>query len=146
MQRKRGELGPIGEALADLSGPLQARHHFTRFDQVDQLVGASEANPERGFMAWMMMLCSLPRTNPGNRIRCRDDRGRVARLLRRHGDSDAGRTGRPGHTPGRQALLLGAARQYEPATDLAGCTSTQLKSGSGSSTRTSRRSVCPSTT
>ena len=58
MQRKRGELGPIGEALADLSGPLQARHHFTRFDQVDQLVGASEANPERGFMAWMMMLCS----------------------------------------------------------------------------------------
>ena len=42
----------------------------------------------------------------------------LARLLRRHGDSDAGRTGRPGHTPGRQALLLGAARQYEPATDL----------------------------
>ena len=69
MQRKRGELGPIGEALADLSGPLQARHHFTRFDQVDQLVGASEANPERGFMARMMTLCSLPRTNPGNRIR-----------------------------------------------------------------------------
>ena len=58
MQRKRGELGPIGEALADLSGPLQARHHFTRFDQVDQLVGASEANPERGFMARMMTLCS----------------------------------------------------------------------------------------
>ena len=47
----------------------QARHHFTRFDQVDQLVAASEANPERGFMARMMALCSLPRTNPGNRIR-----------------------------------------------------------------------------
>ena len=45
----------------------QARHHFTRFDQVDQLVSASEANPERGFMARMMALCSLPRTNPGNR-------------------------------------------------------------------------------
>ena len=73
MQRKRGELGPIGEALADLSGPLQARHHFTRFDQVDQLVGASEANPERGFMARMMTLCSLPRTNPGNRIRARHE-------------------------------------------------------------------------
>ena len=43
------------------------RHHFTRFDQVDQLVSASEANPERGFMARMMALCSLPRTNPGNR-------------------------------------------------------------------------------
>ena len=47
----------------------QARHHFTRFDQVDQLVAASEANPERGFMARLLALCSLPRTNPGNRIR-----------------------------------------------------------------------------
>ena len=48
---------------------LQARHHFTRFDQVDQLVGASEADPDLGFMARMMALCSLPRTNPGDRIR-----------------------------------------------------------------------------
>ena len=47
----------------------QARHHFTRFDQVDQLVGASEADADLGFMARMMALCSLPRTNPGNRIR-----------------------------------------------------------------------------
>ena len=45
----------------------QARHHFTRFDQVDQLVGASEAEADLGFMARMMALCSLPRTNPGNR-------------------------------------------------------------------------------
>ena len=45
----------------------QARHHFTRFDQVDQLVGASEADADLGFMARMMALCSLPRTNPGNR-------------------------------------------------------------------------------
>ena len=47
----------------------QARHHFTSFDQVDQLVTASEADPYRGFMARMMALCSLPRTNPGNRHR-----------------------------------------------------------------------------
>ena len=67
MQRKRGELGPIGEALADLSGPPQARHHFTRFDQVDQLAAAREADADLGFMARMMALCSLPRTNPGNR-------------------------------------------------------------------------------
>ena len=43
------------------------RHHFTRFDQVDQLVQASEADPDMGFMARMMALCSLPRTNPGDR-------------------------------------------------------------------------------
>ena len=75
MQRKRGELVPIGEALADLDGPVaalrdaspQARHHFTQADQVNQLVGASEADPDLGFMTRLLVLCSLPRTNPGNR-------------------------------------------------------------------------------
>ena len=49
---KRGELVPIGEALADLGGPVkaireatpQARHSFTVADQVSQLVSASEAD------------------------------------------------------------------------------------------------------
>ena len=75
MQRQRGELVPIGEVIADLPGPVkairdatpQAVHHFTRFDQVNQLVSASEADPDLGFMARTMALCSLPRTNPGNR-------------------------------------------------------------------------------
>ena len=44
----------------------QARHHFTRLDQVDQLVRAGEATADTGFMARLMLLCSLPRTNPGN--------------------------------------------------------------------------------
>ena len=41
MQRKRGELVPIGDALADLPGPIQAlipsrptQHHFTLADPV----------------------------------------------------------------------------------------------------------------
>ena len=33
---------------------------------MDQLVGASEADADMGFMARLMMLCSLPRTNPGD--------------------------------------------------------------------------------
>ena len=45
----------------------QGVHHFTRFDQVDQLVGASEADPDMGFMARLLALCCFPRTNPGNR-------------------------------------------------------------------------------
>ena len=53
------------KALCEAS--LQARRHFTRFDQVEQLVRASEADPARGFMARLLMLYSLPRTNPGNR-------------------------------------------------------------------------------
>ena len=75
MQRKRGELVPIGEVIADLPGPVQAlcepapqaRRGFTLADQVNQLVGASEADPDRGFVARLLALCSLPRTNPGNR-------------------------------------------------------------------------------
>ena len=66
---------PIGEVIADLPGPVkaireaspQALHHFTQVDQVNQLVGASEADPDLGFMARLLALCSLPRTNPGNR-------------------------------------------------------------------------------
>ena len=76
MERKRGGLVPIGEAISGLHGPLkeireaapQALHHFTRFDQVNQLVGASEADTDLGFMARLMALCSLPRTDPGNRV------------------------------------------------------------------------------
>ena len=73
MQRKQDRLVSIGEAFGGLDGPVkepratspQARHHFTQADQVHQLVGASEADPDLGFMARLMALCSLPRTNPG---------------------------------------------------------------------------------
>ena len=76
MARKRDSLVPAGEASGSLDGPVkelaksspQARHHYTRFDQIEQLVGASEAEAETGFMARLMALCSLPRTNPGNRL------------------------------------------------------------------------------
>ena len=76
MQRQRGELVPIGEVVADLAGPVKAireaeppgRRYFTRADQVNQLVEAREADPDLGFMARMLVLCSLPRTNPGNRL------------------------------------------------------------------------------
>ena len=75
MARKRDGLVPIGEAFSGLDGPVaaipaaspQARHHFTVADQVHQLVTASEADPDRAFMARMMALCSLPRSNPGKR-------------------------------------------------------------------------------
>ena len=76
MQRQRGELVPIGEVVSGLDDGLvpairdaspQAAHHFTLADQVNLLVSANEAAPDRGFMARLLALCSLPRTNPGNR-------------------------------------------------------------------------------
>ena len=76
MQSKRDELVPVAEVVSRLDGPVaairdaspQALHHFTQADQVNQLVQASEADPDLGFMARTMALCSLPRTNPGNRL------------------------------------------------------------------------------
>ena len=67
MQRKRGELVPIGDALSELDVPVaaipaaspQAQRGFTVADQVDRLVSASEADPDRGFMARLMVLSSL---------------------------------------------------------------------------------------
>ena len=92
MKRQRVELVPVAEALADLPGPVQAlipspptQRHFTRADQVNQLASASEADPDLGFMARMMVLCSLPRTNPGNRHQYKRVNGPYKLIMRSPG-------------------------------------------------------------
>ena len=75
MARKRNGWVPAGEASGSLEGPVkelrgtspQARHHFTQADQINQLAEAREADSDLGFMARLLALCSLPRTNPGDR-------------------------------------------------------------------------------
>ena len=54
MQRQRGELGPIGEVVSGLDDVL--------------VPTIREAAADFGFMARTMALCSLPRSNPGNRL------------------------------------------------------------------------------
>ena len=86
---------PIGDALSGMGGPVkairdaspQARHHFTQADQVNQLVSASEADPDLGFMARMMVLCSLPRTNPGNRKEYKRRNGPYTLVMTAIGDN-----------------------------------------------------------
>ena len=71
MQRKRGDVvSGLDDALvpAIRDATPQARRGFTQADQVNQLVRASEADADLGFMARLLTLCSLPRTNPGNRL------------------------------------------------------------------------------
>lgn len=72
MTRKReSEYAKMQAAFNDLGWPVPAPqkfHHFTLGHQVDQLVTARESDPDLGFMARLMALCSLPRTNPGNRL------------------------------------------------------------------------------
>ncbi len=87
-------LVPIGEVFGSLNGPMkairettpQAQHHFTRFDQVNQLVGAAEADPETGFMARLMTLCSLPRSNPGDQHQYKRVNGPYKLILSRTGE------------------------------------------------------------
>ena len=74
MLRKQGRAASILPDLPERStdpGHIQAlrrnRRSFTLADQVNQLAAASEATPDRGFLGRTMALCSLPRSNPGNR-------------------------------------------------------------------------------
>ena len=95
MKRKRNGLVPIGEVCSGLGGPVkeireaspQALHHFTRFDQVNQLVEAGEADPDMGFMARLLALCSLPRTNPGNRLQYKRVNGPYKLIMIAGGDN-----------------------------------------------------------
>ena len=95
MKRKRDSLISIGDAVSGLDGPVnalrkaapQALSHFTQADQVDQLVWASEQDPEMGFMARMIALCSLPRTNPGDRLQYKRQNGPYKLIMVAGGDN-----------------------------------------------------------
>ena len=45
----------------------QALHHWNRNDQIDELVQARNGEPDIGFIMRLLALCTLPRTNPGDR-------------------------------------------------------------------------------
>lgn len=69
-QKRKIEYGKMKTAFEDNNWPVptpQSFHHWTLARQVDHLVTAREAEPDLGFMARMLALCSLPRTNPGRR-------------------------------------------------------------------------------
>ena len=79
MQRQRGELVPIGEVVGGSGRPgegdprrLATTHaaglHRGRSSE-PACLGQRSGDPARGFMARMMALCSLPRTNPRDRLR-----------------------------------------------------------------------------
>ena len=95
MERTRGGLVSIGEAFGGLSGPVKALRgasplairHFTLSDQVNQLASAREADAEMGFVARMMALCSLARTNPGNRLQYKRVNGPYKLIMIAGGDN-----------------------------------------------------------
>ncbi len=73
-ERKEAEARAIEDSRAYL-GPTPMRprsaqsiFHFNQADQVVSLVTARQNAPDIGFMARLLALCSLPRTNPGKRV------------------------------------------------------------------------------
>ena len=68
----------------------QARCHFTRLDQVEQLVRASEADSDLGFMGRLLALCSLPRTNLGRQLQYKRVNGPYTLIM-----TAVGQTGLP---------------------------------------------------
>jgi hypothetical protein len=108
---KRGGLVPVSqilpglEELADVKPLLstktkaltapeakaitpQGRHHYTRLQQVRELarLGDSDAQ-DMGFMARMLTLCSLPRTNPGDRMQYKRQNGPYKLIMIAGGDN-----------------------------------------------------------
>ena len=94
MPRKRDGFVPIGELTGTLPGIVprgramsaQTRHHFTTLRQVNQLIEASEAEPDLGFMARLLALCSLPRTNPKQRVQYIRRNGPYKLIMQAGGD------------------------------------------------------------
>ena len=73
-ERKHADARAIEDARAYLgtTQPVarspQSVFHFDRADQLEALVSARAHEPDCGFMARLLALCSLPRTNPGRRV------------------------------------------------------------------------------
>ena len=97
MPHKRDGFVPLGDIAGAVELPgdraltpaaPQTRHHFTRLDQINQLVDASEADADLGFMARLLALCSLPRTNPGDRLQYKRVNGPYTLVMFSSGETE----------------------------------------------------------
>jgi hypothetical protein len=64
------ELAPVLQEQAQTKAvTVQGKHHFNRFKQIEALYQIGEGGePDMGFMTRLLTLCSLPRTDPGDRL------------------------------------------------------------------------------
>ena len=116
MERKQDGFVPIGDVADGLSLPggraltphaatPQARRHFTTLHQVNQLIEASEADADLGFMAPLLALCSVPRTDPKNRLVSTADRGEPAGHQERTRSTNGDRRTQPATFRGERHTL-----------------------------------------
>ena len=130
--KRKSEFRKMRSAFESLDWPVptpQSFHHWTLARQVDHLVTAREAEPDLGFMARMLALCSLPRTNPGRRRQykrvngpytlimsatgtVRLPYGNLPRLATRLGQHGLRADPAAGANPGPQSLRVHARRRH----------------------------------
>ena len=92
-----GELLPGLESLAPVLAEVeqsksltkQGAHHFTTYKQIDALAGIGEDpnDTDMGFMARLLTLCSLPRTDPGSRLQYKRQNGPYKLIMIAGGDN-----------------------------------------------------------
>lgn len=76
------------ENVHPLVQPAQRRHHYTRSRQIDALTALGEdPGSDMGFMGRLLTLCSLPRTNPGNRLQYKRQNGPYKLIMIAGGDN-----------------------------------------------------------
>jgi hypothetical protein len=97
----KGQLAPLSAFLPGLADGLkielpaeppkvstpQKRHHFTTHKQLDELIAIPQDNAEMGFMTRLLTLCSLPRTDPGNRLQYKRENGPYKLVMIAGGDN-----------------------------------------------------------
>lgn len=77
------------EADSDVSTlTVQGKHHFSRVKQIEALAGiADDPQTDMGFMARLLTLCSLPRTDPGSRLQYKRVNGPYKLVMIAGGDN-----------------------------------------------------------
>ena len=59
-----------------VSQTIQGKHHYTRGKQIKNLARMpEETGPDMGFMARLLTLCALPRTDPGDQLQYKRQNG-----------------------------------------------------------------------
>jgi hypothetical protein len=82
-----GIVGAMKLAPAPKASTVQGKHHHTTAKQINDLLEVREGSPEMGFMTRIMTLCSLPRTDPGNRLQYKRETGPFKLIMIAGGDN-----------------------------------------------------------
>ena len=81
-------LTPAPPSMEVIPYTKQSQYHYSRLKQLNELVGiADDPNPDMGFMARLLTLCSLPRTNPGDRLQYKRQNGPYKLIMLAGGDN-----------------------------------------------------------